>query len=238
MENQNIQWRPCNPEVALCHNKKSFLIAQVEQCCEMSDVMEAPQNLTFKTWWYQIFHKKKMIYSVSLVSVATVFCFFEIVCLPLGFSAWNDAEKKKTLILDFASPFHAAAVQRNWKSKTQSKNKFRINPANNKSIRITSLQCAVFKTLLRWACQALSAIHISWLRMKNITWHMLICVPTETPLNRLQTSCSTSAVHRLGRCHLSVRTSLYLFARRQTTAGDTLCYNQDLYIPKQLKVRK
>ena len=84
-------------------------------------------------------------------------------------------------------------------------------------------------------CYRQNTINVSQLHMKNITWHKLICLPIETPLNRLQTSCSVSAVHRLGRCHLFVHTSLYLFVGRQTAAGATLCYSQYLYTAKQLK---
>lgn len=84
----------------------------------------------------------------------------------------------------------------------------------------------------------LNTINVSQLHMKNIAWHTLICLPIETPLNRLQTSCSTSAVHRLGRCHLFVHTSLYLFVGRQTAAGATLCYSKYLNTAKQLKSEK
>ncbi|MEQ2306993.1 hypothetical protein AMECASPLE_013686 [Ameca splendens] len=42
-----------------------------------------------------------------------------------------------------------------------------------------------------------------------------------TTINRLQTSCSTSATHRLGRCHLFAHKILYVYVRRQTSARIT-----------------
>lgn len=47
---------------------------------------------------------------------------------------------------------------------------------------------------------------------------ILICLSVETQLNRLWTSCSTSAEHHWGHHHLSEHTSSYLIVERRTAA--------------------
>lgn len=47
---------------------------------------------------------------------------------------------------------------------------------------------------------------------------ILICLSVETQLNRLWTSCSTSAEHHRGHHHLSEHTSSYLTVERRTAA--------------------
>lgn len=84
-------------------------------------------------------------------------------------------------------------------------------------------------------CYRHNTVSASRLHMKNIAWHALICLPIETPLNRLQTSCGSSAVHRLGRRHLSAHASLYLFVGRQTGARVTLCRSQSLCVAARLQ---
>lgn len=84
-------------------------------------------------------------------------------------------------------------------------------------------------------CYRHNTVSASRLHMKNIAWHALICLPIETPLNRLQTSCGSSAVHRLGRRHLSAHASLYLFVGRQTGARVTLCCSQSLCVAARLQ---
>lgn len=113
------------------------------------------------------------------------------------------------------------------KCKFKMKNIAAINPFQFHWCNVLYLQLWMGGVVLQTKHDKHITVHV-----KNITWHMLICLSIETPLNRLQTSCSTSAVYRLGCCHLFAHASLFLFVRRQTAAIATLSFNQCLYILK------